>query len=316
MNPEKYEILYDLKAGEYNQTQVGGIRTKVIRAGDTIEIEAFPIVRLNEAAERERQRRKSSPAQDRLNQENARKKFRRLAEANFTRDDWRLDLTLGEDVRDFGMLNKREEAARAAAITDEDVRRMWRNYLEKLRRRVKGIGGDPGEIKYQYVIEGGGDRRDTDPEPLPGRMHMHVMLHAPGLSRDTIEQLWEHGYSSCQHLDTSRNGLKDLAAYLTKSRRWGRRWGRSKNLVEPDVRVSDRAISRRRAALAARDVEQFGREITEGIYKGYRCEEVTVRYSDFVAGAYIFVRMRRRTEQAGSSLRARVDNVIKGARRE
>ena len=60
--------------------------------------------------------------------------------------------------------------------------------------------------------------------------------------------------------------------------------------------VSDRKVSRRRASMVARDVEWNGKEIFEAIYPGYRLmDPPAVRYSDYVAGAYIYARMRRRT---------------------
>ena len=50
-----------------------------------------------------------------------------------------------------------------------------------------------------------------------------------------------------------------------------------------------------RAALIAADVQANAREILEAIYPGYRLENAEVKYSDFVAGAYIYARLRRRT---------------------
>ena len=34
-----YEILFDLPSGEYSPAEVGGIRTRTVRAGNTIEVE-------------------------------------------------------------------------------------------------------------------------------------------------------------------------------------------------------------------------------------------------------------------------------------
>ena len=57
--------------------------------------------------------------------------------------------------------------------------------------------------------------------------------------------------------------------------------------------MSSRKISRRRAAQIAADVQANAREIFEKIYPGYTLQEAEVKYSDFVAGAYIYARMRR-----------------------
>ena len=55
----KYDILYDLPEGEYSPAEVGGTRTKTIRAGDTLEVESFLIVFVSDGARRERRQRKS-----------------------------------------------------------------------------------------------------------------------------------------------------------------------------------------------------------------------------------------------------------------
>ena len=57
--------------------------------------------------------------------------------------------------------------------------------------------------------------------------------------------------------------------------------------------MSDRKISRRRAAMIARDVQYRGREILEQIYPGYRLESCEVKFSNFVSGAYIYARLRK-----------------------
>ena len=67
----RYEILYDLPEGEYNPAEVGGTRTKTIRAGDSLEVESFPIVYVSDGAKRERKTRKSGKSQQMLNRINA-----------------------------------------------------------------------------------------------------------------------------------------------------------------------------------------------------------------------------------------------------
>ena len=46
----RYEILFDLPKGEYNAAEVGGIRTRTVRAGDTLEVECYPLTRIGPAA--------------------------------------------------------------------------------------------------------------------------------------------------------------------------------------------------------------------------------------------------------------------------
>ena len=294
---ERYEILYDLPKGEYQAAEVGGIRTRTIRAGESLEVECFPIVRIGQAAERERAGRASSPAQERLNHERAKKRVRRLLEANFGPEDFAVHPTINYGFEDW--MSGGERWARAEALglptDDEGARKLVRSFIAKIRRRVRRAGHDPRELKYLYVIESTKPARDTDPHPAPVRYHYHIVIHAPGLTREDIEGLWDAGYVNCDRLDLHDNGLAALAGYLTKARKFSRRWAHSKNLTEPEVRVSDRKVSRRRAERVAGDVRRLGREIFKALYPGYRLmEEPVIRYSDFVAGAYIYARMRRR----------------------
>lgn len=301
MRDTGYEILYDLKQGEYRAPDPGGIRTRTTRSGQLLEVECYPVIRLSQEAERERQRRRSSPAQEKLNLRNSRRRVERLLEANFTPGDMCLHLTVNDDTVDPGMVNLREYAedqwTRSPARNDDELRRLIRNYIARVKRRAE----DPKRIKWLYVIEAGKEKLDGDGEPLPPRYHVHMVIHAPGLSREQLEELWSFGYANCDRLSFRGNGLEALSKYITKqngldggdARR--RRWAHSRNLKEPTVTVSDRKVSRRRAAKVAADVMKDGVELLEKLYPGYRCTEPpTVRYSDFVAGAYIYAKLRRR----------------------
>ena len=304
----KYEILYDLKEGEYSEKMVGGIRTRTIRAGDSLEVESFPITRIEPAARAEWRKRGTSAAQERLNLKNARKKVRRLMESNFTSVDYVLHLTFDYGFVDRAFCNLRQARDEMEALgypmDDDSARRIIRNFILRLKRLIKRMGGDPKEFKYIYVIETTKEPRDEDPEPLPARYHYHMVISSMGILRmEDINALWDFGYTKTQALDFRFNGLEGLSKYITKQKRFTRRFAHSRNLKEPEVRVSDRKISRRRAALMAADMQANGREILEKIYPGYAAEEVEVKYSDFVAGAYIYARLRRRIEPGGSKKR-------------
>ena len=304
----RYEILYDLPGGEYARSEVGGIRTRTIRAGDTLEVECYPIARITQAAERERMRRASSPAQERLNLANARKRVRRLLEANFAPGDHAVHPTWDYGVIDYAALNHADALAEmersGLPMCEDDARRALSNYVRRVKNRCRRNGGDPREVRYLYVLEVTREPRDEDPRPLPPRYHAHMAVHAPCVTREELEALWGEGYCNADRLDFHDNGLAAFARYITKQRglartggdgRVFRRFAYSKNLKKPVERISDRKVSRRRAEMVARDVRAFGREIFEKLYPEYRCaEEPAVRFSDFVAGAYIFARMRRR----------------------
>ena len=303
MDASRYEILYDLTEGEYSQAEVGGIRTRTIRAGNTIEVECYPLIRVGARAREEViRRRHQREAQERLNRRNAEKRIRRLTEHNFTPEDWFVTLTW-----DYGAIDRFRMSAEDAdrlhfrlglPVDEEDAHNAWTNFLRRNKTRMRQRGEDPGELKYIYVLE------ITKPK-VGGfhHYHFHAVIHAPGLTDADLRELWPHGFTRCDRLSWADEGPARLGHYLTKAHtteelgtngRRRRRWNHSKNLAEPVETVSDRKISRRRAARIAADVMNDGRAIFEAVYPGYRCvESPTVRYSDFVAGAYIFARLRK-----------------------
>lgn len=294
-----YEILYDLPEGDYGEKQVGGIRTKTVRAGDSLEVESFPLIHVDQGARREAQRRKSAKQQEAVNLRNAKKRLRRLAEKNFHPGDIVLHPTYayGFVERDFSNLDDIRRGMEESGIPmDEDeARKKIRNYITRIRRLIKRRGGNPQEFKYIYVIESTREPRDNDINALPARYHYHMIISSLGiLTAEDLQALWAYGYTKAEPLDFRFNGIEGLCNYITKQRRFTRRWAHSKNLEEPDVKVSDRKISRRRAAQIASDVQANAKEIFEKLYTGYRLEDCVVKYSDFVAGAYIYARMRRR----------------------
>lgn len=309
LDASKYEILYDLPQGEYSDKSVGAIRTKTIRAGDSLEVEAFPLINADpvgrRALESEMKKRGTSAAQAKLNLENSRKKARRLLETNFTHGDIVLHPTY-----DYGFVNR-------SFANIDDIRREWRllgypedeaeaetmirNFIRRLKRRVKRKGGSLKDFKYIYVIESTCEPLDEDQNALPAHYHYHMVISSLGvLTIDDINELWQYGRNGAQLLDFRFNGLEALAKYIVKQprrRSHYRKYRTSKNLQQPDIRVSDRKISRRRAALVARDVQADAKIIFESLYPDYALEDCTVKYSDFVAGAYIYARMRRRAPQ-------------------
>lgn len=296
----KYEILYDLPKGEYDRECVGGITTKTVRAGKMLEVECFPRIVKGDLtkADEDRTRRKSTKSQDNLNRQNAKKKVRRLLETNFGPGDYWITLTFDYGRLDFAFANLKDYQAEIDKLglpqNDEAARRMAVNFLRRIKTLLARSGGDRKRFKYLYVIETGREPRDEDPHPLI-RYHVHLVMSGDHLDRDGIEKLWSYGYVNTKRLQLRDNGLADLAEYITKQRRFMHQWSGSKNLKKPTVTVSHRKVSRRRAALVAADVRMNAKEIFEKLYPDYiLAEEPVIKYSDYVAGAYIYARMRRR----------------------
>lgn len=297
MRARDYELLYDLPDGEYEGRGIDGVRTVTIRAGRSLEVMCFPITKLSPEARREAKARRTSPAMRRLNQRNAERHIIRLMEQNFTRRAWVVTGTYAYPTEDYGMCNLRElEAAydkRGLPWEKDRLVMDFRNFLGKLKRRVKKLGG--GEIKWIVRYEEG---KNPPAEGLPPKYHWHALIEGEGITREMIDVCWPHGHTKCEPFITEDDGPARLARYICKekSRNPGKSWwSHSRNLKIPQPRVSDRKLSRRRLARIAADVQHSGREIFEALYPGYKVVELPdVRYSDFVAGAYIYARMRRR----------------------
>ena len=157
------------------------------------------------------------------------------------------------------------------------------------------------DLKYIYVQEATHLPRPMDPTAMPSHYHFHAIIHAPGMSAEELKALWPWGDVRCDHLSMRADGPARIANYLAQhlvEPKVGQakvgRWACSKNHIEPTVTVSNRKVSRRRAALVASDVRQHGKEIFESLYPGYQLMgDPEVRYSQFVAGAYIYARLRK-----------------------
>lgn len=289
-----YEILYDLPAGEYQGRLIDGIRTVTIRAGKSLEVMCHPIMRrLPEGAKREAKARKTSPAMEKLNQRNLELKVMRLAEENFTPAAVVFTGTFEyPSMDDIGMMNLDdvwEKWIEDKLPEDEtDVRRVVRNFLGRLRRKME----NPKALKWMLRIE---EKTKYEALGLPPCFHVHMLIEAEGLSQDDISAQWPFGFTRCDRFDMAHDGANRIAQYLTKNKRGGRWFSHSRNLKLPAPRVSDRKISRRRAMSIAADVRMEGRAILEKLYPGYRIMELPrVSYSDFMPGAFIYARMRRR----------------------
>ena len=303
MRASDYEILYDLPSGEYDGRRVEGVRTVTIRAGRSLEVMVHPTNRLTAEARREAQARRTRPAVAKINARNRERHIMRLFEENFSKAAYVITLTYAYPAEEYGMANLKDLVG-----TYEERGLPWemwrvkadvRNYLAKLRRRVIRETGSAEGFKWLFRIEEG---KESPLYGLPPKFHVHAVIEAPGVSRETMDALWDHGSTTCEHFRLNDDGAARLAKYMNKPKPRndgrggeGRCWSHSRNLIIPQPRVSDRKISRRRLSKIAADVRRDGKEILEGLYPGYRLvAEPEVRFSDFAAGAYIYARLRRR----------------------
>ena len=269
------EYLFEIPSGEgateqlLRHNRVLCYKTRTIRCGEAVEVEAFPVYRRGYPdRERSRERLATAPAQARLNDKRAENHFRRKAECNFGRGDYFLTLTY-----------------KGEAPTMERAARDFRNFIARVnrRRRKKGLS----DVRYMGVLEAGN---------RSGRAHHHVLIDGE-LSREEYEELWGKGFANCDRLQVSGDGLKAVCKYMLKAsgteqrQKHQKRWTCSRNLREPRITESLHRVTKRQAGRIAADAKLMGEEIMKKLYPGKTLTELTVRRSDFIAGAYIYARL-------------------------
>lgn len=306
MKLSEYDLLYDLPAGEYDGRGVDGVRTVTIRAGRSLEVMCCPIIKVGPQAREEAKRRRTTPAMAKINARNTERKIMRYLEAEFTENAVVITGTYAYPMEDYGMCNLRELAdsydERGLPWDVERVNMDKRNFIDRVKRRVVKAGGKAKDLKWIVRIEEG---KEPPAEGLPPKYHIHGIFEGPGVTKELLEELWPHGWAKTDPFRVTDDGPATLARYLCKQRRGGRWWSHSRNLRLPTPTVSERKVSRRRLSRIAADVQRDGREILEKIYPGYKLVEATVHYSDYVAGAYIYARMRARPEAGGHHAKER-----------
>lgn len=280
---EKYEFLFDQSEQVLQQQaewilrhrDVARYRAKTIKAGDVLEVEVYPLWNTKQEASRAK-RHTTRQAQKNLNDRNAKKRLIRKINANFTEDDICITLTYkGQQLPD-----------------EEQARRDIKNYLRRVKTYRKKNG--MSDLKYIYVIEfGGKDGRRK-------RVHHHVIMS--GMDRDAAERLWQKGFANTRRLQPNEYGLEALARYITKEPKGSKRWCASRNLVEPKETKSDNKISKRRAMQMAVDFDEAPHRIFAQLFPDYDFTDCSVKWSNFVAGAYIYAKMHKRKSNANEKL--------------
>lgn len=313
---EQYEVLYQPAEGPVTEARLGmsrvkAHRTRTVKAGDMLYVTCYPVWKTQDEAKRAKKAKPSRAAQVKLNQARRRLKVEQLANANFGREDYYLTLTYTETPRQGMRLT--DEYWQDEPQDEDEAKACLRKYLQAMKREIARRGGNPKDLKYIAVTEETWSKHPDAHDDHP-RYHHHLLLSKSVLTRDEIEQLWQRmghgaGRTNCQHIQPDGAGISALANYLVKAESGkpqgadalGRPMYRhaytcSRNLTQPTVRESDKRISRRRVAQVAMDVMHAGVDIFRALYPGYEPTEAPRVYiSDYVAGAYIQCRLRRRS---------------------
>lgn len=277
-----YEDSIEERIERLRDKQVSKYRVKTIRSGDMLEVEAYPIWAIP-SGKREKKQSSSRKAQQNLNDKNTKKRLIRKAHVNFTpRDMWAT----------WTYANGRLPA------DHEQAKRDMQNFIRRLKRwlsRQKKY--ENFELKYIYVTE----FDNADGKKV--RVHHHMITNFP--SRDVAEELWNGGgIKQTRKLQPNDFGLEGLVRYITKdkSKNPTKRYTVSRNLKEPKVSIADSKMTRKRAERIATE-EICAQELFEKMYKGYKFNDIQVNYSEFVSGAYLYVRMKRIDSPVKSKLK-------------
>ena len=293
-----------------DHAEVGAYRTKATEAGEFLYIRCYPLISPKAAAEQsttlaelEERRRRDRKLASRWNAwNNARRacELEQLVHAAFAPGDLHISCTYRTDEYGCG---------RDAEFTREDAKRDVRNYIRRVRRLLKRHGCDLDGF-WWLAVTVTKKRMAEAARPWPESHHHHILMHGvPNALRNAVEELWTHGYCNADRMRDSQEGLSAIAGYIARQEgsasgegRGDKSYSTSRNIPRPQVRTSERALSRRRVARIAAEVRTEGREILETLYPEYRLvEDAKVDVSDFTAGAYIYAKLRRKkTGQNGT----------------
>ena len=300
---EQYEALFDrslgpvaeqgnarrIRAEQLGHKAVKLYRRKRIEAGEHVELRIYPVYEWRREASRAKRAKPTEAAQRAQNWKDALRRLIWKMNANFTAADLFLTLTYAGEQ----------------PSTEADARRDMQAFLRRVKRWRERHG--LSELRYIYVIEHEGDGRKK-------RVHHHLIMSC--MDRDEAERLWGKGRANASKLQPDEYGLEGLARYITKcigSKEFGKKaWTCSRNLVPPKITTADHKITKGHVERMAADDAEV-RRIIERKEPGYMINDVSIRHSDHVAGAYITVRMRRTGQTPGRKPAERMARVLEGS---
>lgn len=289
-----YETLYNNSIDDWDEWLIeqlladGKVKsvyaTKEVYAGNQLEIEIYPEFTKQQAEEvgiDEIKKEEQRKAQRKLNTKNSRKMFWRLAEHNFTNNDYWITFTYAGKQPTF------EEAQKC-------IQRFLRNVNGKRKRR--GFEN----AKYLYVTETVSEDGETV------RAHHHLFISGDCLTLNELNAMWKYGKrNELREIEKDENGIKGASSYMvkekqdTKRKKYTKRWNGSANLEKPPVKKHHQTKKKTVNEMVKNHdyIQQFLENNPR--YQGYTFTDSKVYYNDFNARFYIYARMRRTDRPAG-----------------
>ena len=307
----KYEILAAAYASEdaregtkVNSENVGGYRTKTVRAGDFLYVSCYPLIsytanreqkkRLETFREESQKKAKLRRKYNRYNNSRRVQEFEQIIHANMCAGD--LHITCTYEMQDY---SRRDELIFRER---DEVKRDSYNYIRRVKHFLKKMGCDLS--KFRWICVTVTKKRSEDAaNPIPDNHHHHILMHGvPEEYRNDIENMWALGFCNTMRIQDSEDGFGALAAYVARQESsfngengGERSYTTSRNIIRPTITTADHKISRRRAARIAEDVQFTGKEIFEKLFPGFRMVEDMPRavISEYTTGTYIRAKLRR-----------------------
>ncbi len=270
-----YEETSEERLSALDDRHIVKYRTKTIKSGDVLECEIYPIWNNTASTSRAKKAKKSRQAQKNLNAKNALKNVIRLVNTNFTDSDiW------GTFTYETRKLPK----------SVEEAEKSFSNFIRRLKYYAKKHGFPP--VKYVYWTE-----FEDDEKKGKHRVHHHVITNFP--DRDVMESLWRNGArTQTRRLQADESGYEGAVRYCMKDPKGTKRYKASKNLKKPTITVADTKFTRRKVNRIIRgDVNAV--DVFESLYAGYDITHIEHKTSDYVTGAYLYVKMARRKKERG-----------------
>lgn len=248
------------------------VREKRIRSGKMFEAEFYLISSNGRRYSRGSKKRVSRAVQKKLNDKNARKKLRRLIEANFrAEEDYYCTFTYTD-----------AEMPETYAACKRDVN----NFFKRIRRARKKAGLP--DLRYIYVIE------------KKKRFHIHLIING-GLKRKEIKKLWGKGdVKKVEELQEGANGFEAIAKYFYKEWNNGilpgnrKRYTPSRNLKQPKEPPPKDGVFKMRYLEKLCKERIDDSDFWERRYKGNRFIGAEAVYNEDYGTWSLSVTMRRR----------------------
>ena len=235
--------------------------------GDYMDVMIYPVYTKKPC--RRKKAKPTSEVQQKLNEIYAEEKLIRIANANFTPRDYKVELTYSSEH---------------LPQSDEEADRELTNFLRRVKRYRKQRG--LSELKYIAVTEKGS---------RSGRYHHHLIMSGD-IDLFDLVSLWGKGIVGSDLLIFDENGIANLVKYMMKQLKEfiGKKYKRSRNMIVPEAKKRDNRFSKRMIVELAKDTEN--RTEYEKLYEGYHLAKADAIFNDVNGG--VFLRMRYYRKEA------------------